>query len=46
MRAAGLEIIDEVLSTEAVLIASKTSKRFDIVDLIKKRIQGYMTATK
>jgi ATP phosphoribosyltransferase len=46
MRAAGLEIVDEVLTTEAVLIASKTSKHADIVELIKKRMQGYMTATK
>eukprot|EP01036_Dinobryon_divergens_P027609 gene27611-36411_t len=45
MRAAGLEIVSEVLSSQALLIASKTSKHPAIVELIRKRIVGYMTAT-
>lgn len=31
--------------SESLLIASKTSKHPEVVELIKKRIQGYMTAT-
>mmetsp|Transcript_2044 Transcript_2044/g.3222 ORF Transcript_2044/g.3222 Transcript_2044/m.3222 type:complete len:311 (-) Transcript_2044:1956-2888(-) len=45
MRAAGLEIVDKVLSSQALLIASKTSKHPEIVEIIRKRIVGYMTAT-
>lgn len=40
-----MEIVAEVLKTEAVLISSKTCKHPDIVKLIKKRIEGYITAT-
>lgn len=45
MRAAGLEIIADVLETEAILVSSKTTKHEHTVNLIKQRIQGYMTAT-
>jgi ATP phosphoribosyltransferase len=45
MKAAGLEVVAEVLSSESVLISSKTSKHPEVVELIKKRIQGYMTAS-
>lgn len=45
MKAAGLEVVSEVLASESILIASTTSKHPDIVDLIKKRIEGYMTAS-
>eukprot|EP01033_Poteriospumella_lacustris_P010124 gene10124-7220_t len=45
MRAAGLEVVAEVLRSEAVLISSKSCKHPEIVNLIKKRIQGYLTAT-
>ena len=45
-QAAGLEIVSEVLSSQALLIASKSSKHPAIVELIRKRIVGYMTATK
>jgi len=45
MKAAGLHVVSEVLETEAIMISSKMSRHPDIVDLIKKRIQGYMTAT-
>lgn len=38
--------MDKVLSSQALLIASKTSKHPDIVEIIRKRIVGYMTATK
>lgn len=46
MKAAGLEIVSEILKTEAVMIASKASSHGDIVDLLLKRIEGYRTATK
>lgn len=45
MKAAGLHVISEVLQTQAVMISSKMSKHPDVVDLIRKRIQGYITAT-
>jgi ATP phosphoribosyltransferase len=37
--------VAEVLRSEAVLISSKSCKHPEIVNLIKKRIQGYLTAT-
>jgi len=45
MRAAGLEVVSDVLTTEAILVSSKSSRHADIVNLIKQRIKGYMTAT-
>lgn len=46
MKAAGLEIIGEVMSSEAVLIVNPQSKHTEIVELLKQRIGGYITATK
>ncbi len=46
MKAAGLEIISEVLKSEAVLISSKTCRHPQLVQLIRKRIEGYITAAK
>eukprot|EP00560_Eucampia_antarctica_P000081 CAMPEP_0197831516 /NCGR_PEP_ID=MMETSP1437-20131217/10669_1 /TAXON_ID=49252 ORGANISM="Eucampia antarctica, Strain CCMP1452" /NCGR_SAMPLE_ID=MMETSP1437 /ASSEMBLY_ACC=CAM_ASM_001096 /LENGTH=295 /DNA_ID=CAMNT_0043434465 /DNA_START=103 /DNA_END=990 /DNA_ORIENTATION=+ len=46
MRAAGLEVVGEILQTESVLIANKKSEHMDIVEKIRKRIEGYITATK
>ena len=45
LKAAGLHVVDDVLSTEAVMISSKITSHPEIVDLIKTRILGYMTAT-
>ena len=41
-----MQIIAEILSTEALLIANPSSKHKDKVALIKRRIEGYITATK
>ena len=46
MRAAGLEIVENVMETEAVLIANPKSTHLEILNTIKQRIQGYITATK
>lgn len=46
MRAAGLEVVSEILNTEAILIHNPQSEHDDVVDLIKRRIEGYITATK
>lgn len=46
MRAAGLEIIAEVLQSQAILISNVHSEHIDTVNLIKRRIEGYITATK
>mmetsp|Transcript_19221 Transcript_19221/g.40077 ORF Transcript_19221/g.40077 Transcript_19221/m.40077 type:complete len:298 (+) Transcript_19221:147-1040(+) len=46
MKAAGLEVIAEVMHSEAILISNPTSPHGSIINLIKKRIEGYITATK
>ena len=46
MRAAGLEVVEEITASEAQLIANPQSKHKKIVDLLKQRIGGYITATK
>lgn len=46
MRAAGLEVIAEILSTEAMLIGNPNAKHKELVTLIKHRIEGYITSTK
>jgi len=46
MRAAGLEVVADVLKTEAILIANTHSTHQEIVDMMKLRIEGYITATK
>ena len=45
MKAAGLEVISDIITTEAIMISSKTSSHPQIVELVKKRIQGFLTAT-
>lgn len=46
MRAAGLEMIDVVMKTEAVLIGNKKlqQEHKEIIGTIKKRIEGYLSA--
>jgi len=46
MKAAGLEIVGTVLETESVLITNPNSKHKDIVELLKHRIDGYITSKK
>jgi len=46
MKAAGLEIVATVLETESVLITNPNSKHKDIVNLLKHRIEGYITSKK
>lgn len=46
MRAAGLEVVCDILETESVLIANKKTEHKDIIEKIQKRIEGYITATK
>eukprot|EP00567_Pseudictyota_dubia_P010223 CAMPEP_0197436796 /NCGR_PEP_ID=MMETSP1175-20131217/4188_1 /TAXON_ID=1003142 /ORGANISM="Triceratium dubium, Strain CCMP147" /LENGTH=295 /DNA_ID=CAMNT_0042966177 /DNA_START=204 /DNA_END=1091 /DNA_ORIENTATION=+ len=46
MRAAGLEVVTEILATEAILIANKKSEHRDIVDLLKRRLEGIIAANK
>lgn len=46
MRAAGLEVVADVLTTQAILIANRHSDHIEIVERIKRRIEGYITATK
>jgi len=46
MRAAGLEVVHDVISTEATLIVNPRSEHKDLIDKIRKRIDGYITATR
>ena len=46
MRAAGLEIVETIMATETVLISNKKTKHGDMIEKIKKRFEGYMTAQK
>jgi len=45
-QAAGLEVVADVLSTQSILISNPQAEHGDLVDLIKRRIEGYITATK
>ena len=44
MRAAGLEIVAEIMRTEAVLLSNPKTKNQRLVDTIALRLDGYMTA--
>lgn len=46
MRAAGLCIVSDILSTQAVLISSKSSAHNELISKVKKRFEGYVTSTK
>jgi len=46
MKAAGLEIVATVLQTEAVLITNPQSTHKNIVNLLKHRIEGFITSKK
>jgi ATP phosphoribosyltransferase len=46
MRAAGLEVVADVCESESVLITRKDSPHGALVDLLVKRIQGYITSEK
>jgi ATP phosphoribosyltransferase len=45
-QAAGLEVIADILETQAVLISNPNAKHKDLVELVKLRLDGYITATK
>jgi len=45
-QAAGLEVVGEILSTQSILIANPNAEHKDLVHMIKRRIEGYITATK
>lgn len=45
MKAAGLDVVAEVMVSQAVLIANPNSEHQDLISLILKRIEGYITAT-
>lgn len=46
MRAAGLEEVEVIMKTQACLLSSKTSEHKAIIDLLKTRVEGYLTATR
>lgn len=46
MRAAGLEEVEVIMSTEACLLGNKHSEHSAIIQLFKTRVEGYLTATR
>lgn len=46
MRAAGLEVVHDILSTQAVLISNPNTKHKELITKLERRIQGYITSTK
>lgn len=47
MRAAGLEIISEIMSTETVLIQNRKKRKHEkTLEILRKRIEGYQLAAK
>lgn len=45
-QAAGLEVVSDILSTQSILIANPNAEHKDLVTMIKRRLEGYITATK
>lgn len=46
MRAAGLEVVHDILSTQACLFSNPNSEHKELITKLRKRIEGYITATK
>ena len=46
MRAAGLEIVEKIMDTQAVLIKNKKALHPELIERITRRIHGHFTATK
>lgn len=46
MRAAGLEVVHDIIATQAVMISNPKSKHKDLISRLQKRIEGYITSTK
>merc|ERR1712160_106497 len=44
MKAAGLEIVDTIMETETIVIANKASKHTDMIERIRQRMSGHITA--
>jgi ATP phosphoribosyltransferase len=44
MKAAGLEVVADIIRTESVVIVGKECRHPEMVATLKKRIEGYMTA--
>ena len=45
-QAAGLEIVQSILNTESVIISNPQSPHKTMIDLLKHRIEGYITSKK
>lgn len=39
-------MVHDILDTQAILISNQSSKHQDLISLLQKRIEGYLTATK
>lgn len=46
MKAAGLEVVHNILETQAILIANPHSPHEDVINMLQRRLQGYITAIK
>lgn len=45
-QAAGLDVVHDILDTQAILISNPNSTHKDLIARLKNRIEGYITATK
>jgi ATP phosphoribosyltransferase len=45
MKAAGLEVVDTIMETETVVIKNKATLHSDMIEKVRERISGYITAT-
>ena len=45
-QAAGLEVVSDILSTQAILITNPHAEHQDTVELVRRRLEGFITATK
>jgi ATP phosphoribosyltransferase len=46
MRAAGLEVVETIMSTQSVLISNKKTRHIDMIEKLKKRFESYQMAMK
>mmetsp|Transcript_12448 Transcript_12448/g.29181 ORF Transcript_12448/g.29181 Transcript_12448/m.29181 type:complete len:296 (-) Transcript_12448:477-1364(-) len=46
MRAAGLEVVHDILSTQATLFSNPKTEHKDLINKLQKRLEGYITAIK
>jgi len=46
MRAAGLEEVGVVLSTQCVMVANPHTEHTELIEIVRRRLAGYLTASR